>query len=123
MNEAFEPRHIGRSVLAVFAGILVGAAFLLGADEIPHLARVYPPCGERMSDPLFGLATAHRIVFSVLGSNVIARLAPRLPMLHARIGSKSPTLTNRGWGTRKTEIARKDTELFSRRRAQDSPSL
>lgn len=85
MAEAAIPRRTGRSILAVVAGILVGALLSLGTDEILHLARVYPPWGERMSDPLFGLATAYRVVFSVLGSWVIARLAPRRPMLHAMI--------------------------------------
>jgi hypothetical protein len=79
------PRRTGRSVLAVVAGILVGALLSLGTDEVLHLTRVYPSWGVRMSDPLFGLATAYRVVFSVLGSWVIARLAPRRPMLHAMI--------------------------------------
>lgn len=86
MNEASEPRRIGRSVIAVLAGIVVGAALSLGADEILHLTRIYPPWAERMPDPMFGLATAYRVVFSVLGSYVIARLAPYRPMLHAMIG-------------------------------------
>ncbi len=86
MNESGGPRRPGRSVLAVIAGIVVGAALSLGADEILHLTRVYPPWGERMSDALFGVATAYRIVFSVVGSYVMARLAPYRPMLHAMIG-------------------------------------
>jgi len=85
MADAAFPRRTGRSILAVVAGILVGALLSLGTDEILHLTRVYPPWGERMSDPLFGLATAYRVVFSILGSWVIARLAPRRPMLHAMI--------------------------------------
>ena len=85
MADAAFPRRTGRSILAVVAGILVGALLSLGTDEILHMTRVYPPWGERMSDPLFGLATAYRVVFSILGSWVIARLAPRRPMLHAMI--------------------------------------
>ena len=79
-------RKLGRSILAVMAGIVVGAALSLGTDEGLHLARVYPPWGERMADPLFGAATAYRIVYSILGSWVVARLAPYRPMLHAMIG-------------------------------------
>ena len=85
MADAATPRRTGRSILAVVAGILVGALLSLGTDEILHLTRVYPPWGQRMSDSLFGLATAYRVVFSVLGSWVIACLAPRRPMLHAMI--------------------------------------
>jgi hypothetical protein len=64
----------------------VGAALSLGVDEILHLTRVYPPWGERMSDALFMVATAYRIVINVVGSYVMARLAPYRPMLHAMIG-------------------------------------
>jgi len=85
MADTATARRTGRSILAVVAGILVGALLSLGTDEVLHLTGVYPPWSERMSDPLFGLATAYRVVFSILGSWVIARLAPRRPMLHAMI--------------------------------------
>ena len=85
MANAATPRRTGRGILAVVVGILVGALLSLGTDEVLHLTRVYPSWGVRMSDPLFGLATAYRVVFSILGSWVIARLAPRRPMLHAMI--------------------------------------
>lgn len=86
MNETAVSRRTGRSVLAVIAGIVVGVVLSLGTDEVLHLTRVYPPWGERMSDPLFGVATAYRVVFSTVGSYVMARLAPYRPMLHAMIG-------------------------------------
>ena len=69
----------GRSIFAVLAGVLVGAALSLGVDEVLHVLKIYPPWGERMSDGLFVLATAYRLVFSVLGCYVIARLAPSRP--------------------------------------------
>jgi hypothetical protein len=80
------PGRVGRSILAVFAGFLVGAGFALGTDEILHLAKVYPPWGARMSDPLFGLALAYRIVYSVAAGYVTARVAPGNPMKLAMIG-------------------------------------
>jgi len=76
----------GRSIFAVLAGVLVGAALSLGVDEVLHVLKIYPPWGERMSDGLFVLATAYRLVFSVLGCYVIARLAPSRPMAHALVG-------------------------------------
>jgi len=79
-------RRLGRSVVAVLIGILVGAALSLGVDEILHMMGVYPPWGKNMSDGLFALATAYRLVFSVIGCYVIAWLAPYRPMLHALIG-------------------------------------
>jgi hypothetical protein len=39
-----------------------------------------------MSDALFLLATVYRIVYSILGSYIIAWLAPDRPMGHALIG-------------------------------------
>jgi len=76
----------GRSVVAVLVGIVVGAALSLGVDMVLHATKIYPPWGKSMSDGLFALATAYRLVFSVLGCYVIARMAPNRPMLHALAG-------------------------------------
>ncbi len=81
-----ELRRPGRSVVAVIVGIIVGAALSLGADEVLHVMGIYPPWGEHMSDGLFVPATAYRLVFSVLGCYVIARLAPSRSMAHAMVG-------------------------------------
>jgi hypothetical protein len=86
MSEMNPPRHIGRSIGALFAGFLVGAGLSLGTDEILHVAAVFPPWGQPMSDALFLLATVYRILYSVAGSYVIARLAPDRPMWHALVG-------------------------------------
>jgi hypothetical protein len=79
------PRRRGRSALALVAGLLVGVVLSLGTDQILHVLNVYPPWGETMSDGLFMLATAYRIVYTVLGSYVAARLAPYRPMWHALV--------------------------------------
>ena len=77
------PRRIGRSILAVAAGFFVILVLSLGTDIALHAAGVYPPWGQTMSDSLFGLATAYRIVYGILGCWVAARLAPDRPMAHA----------------------------------------
>lgn len=77
------PRRLGRSVFAVVAALAAVFVLSLGTDEILHLLRVYPPWGQRMSDPLFALATAYRVVFNVAGGYIAARLAPSAPMRHA----------------------------------------
>jgi hypothetical protein len=41
--------------------------------------------GQTMSDPLFVLATAYRIVFGIVGCWLTARLAPNRPFFHAMI--------------------------------------
>lgn len=50
-----------------------------------HATGIYPPWFHYMPDSLFLLATAYRIVYSVLGSYLTVRLAPHRPMLHALI--------------------------------------
>jgi hypothetical protein len=80
------PRRIGRSIGALLAGFAVGIALSLGTDEGLHLAGVFPPWGQPVTSPPLALATAYRIVYGIVASYVIARLAPDRPMLHAMIG-------------------------------------
>lgn len=88
MSDARPPRRMGRSIAAVVVGIVVGIAITLGTDEILHIVGVFPPWGASMVG--FGgallLATAYRAVYGVLGSYIIARLAPYRPMQHALVG-------------------------------------
>jgi hypothetical protein len=67
----------------VFAGLLVIVVLSTAADAVLHATGVYPPFPQRMSDGLFLLATAYRIVFGILGCYVTARLAPDQPRRHA----------------------------------------
>ena len=85
MSEAIAPRTTGRSVLAIVAGFLTGALLSLAVDLILHALHVFPPWGEPAGDGPLALATGYRIVFSVLGCYVAARLAPANPMKHALI--------------------------------------
>jgi hypothetical protein len=86
MVETTPPRRIGRSILALLAGILVGAGLSIATDALLHAAGIFPELGGRMSDGLFVLATTYRIVYAIIGSYVIAWLAPDRPMGHALIG-------------------------------------
>jgi hypothetical protein len=75
-----------RSVAAVVAGFLAVAGLSLGTDEVFHQLQVYPPWGVTMTDPrLFALALSYRIVYTVLGGWITARLAPRSPMRHVTV--------------------------------------
>ena len=78
-------RRRGRSALALIAGLVVGVVLSLGTDEILHVLNIYPPWGQTMSDQLFMLATGYRIIYSVIGAYVAARLAPYRPMWHAMV--------------------------------------
>jgi hypothetical protein len=81
---ASHPRRLGRSILSIFLGFITVVVLSLGTDEVFHLIRVYPPWGQPMNDPgLNLLALAYRIIYTVLGSYIAARLAPSSPMLHA----------------------------------------
>ena len=79
------PRNRWRSLAAVAAGFVAVAILSLGTDQVLHMTGVYPPWGQRMSDGLFGLATAYRVLFTLAGGYITARLAPRRPMRHVVI--------------------------------------
>jgi hypothetical protein len=82
------PRSIGRSALAVFVGFVAVVVLSLGADEVLHLLRVYPPWGEPMYQPgLNLLALSYRAAFTIVGGYLTARIAPHSPMRHVLIGS------------------------------------
>jgi len=76
-------RHALRSIGAVLAGLVVIFVLSIGTDLAMHATGVFPPWGQPMSDALFLLATAYRIVISIGGCYLAARLAPDKPMKHA----------------------------------------
>ena len=81
-----QPRRLGRSTAAVVAAIIANVVLSLGTDQVLHVMGVYPPWGEPMYDPSLSLlALSYRIVFGIVSGYLVARLAPREPMKHARI--------------------------------------
>jgi hypothetical protein len=70
----------------VLAGIVVGLVLTLGTDLLLHRMGVFPPSGQPVGDGPLALATAYRIVYSILRSYIAARLAIDRPMLHAMAG-------------------------------------
>ena len=79
------PRRVWRSTGAILAGIVVVIVLSLGTDQLFHTLQVYPPWGEPMAGALFVLATTYRVVYTVLGGYITARLAPHAPLRHALI--------------------------------------
>ena len=78
-----QPRRIGRSILAIVAGLLVVVVPSLATDQLLHVLNVYPPWGQPMYDTGDNLlALSYRLVYTVLGYYVTARLAPYLPLRH-----------------------------------------
>jgi len=76
-------RHIGRSVVAVLAGFVTVAVVTTVVDVVLHTVGVFPPWGERNSDSVLLLATSYRLLITVAGGYITARLAPDRPMSHA----------------------------------------
>jgi hypothetical protein len=80
-----DPRSRWRSFVAVLLGFVAVVILSLGTDVIMHVTRVFPPWGQPMPDGLFVLATAYRVIYTVAGGYITARLAPSQPMKHAII--------------------------------------
>jgi hypothetical protein len=76
---------VKKSIWAVVAGMLVIIVVTTLVDIVLHLARVFPPVDQPINDSLALLATSYRIVISVGGAWLTARLAPEKPMKHALI--------------------------------------
>ena len=83
MTAPAAPASKGRSIWAVVAGFLVILVLSTALDAIMHVTGVFPPSGQAMSDGLFAWATTYRIIVSIFGCYVTARLAPNRPMMHA----------------------------------------
>lgn len=75
----------GRSIWAVAAGVLFIIVVTTLVDVALHAMRVYPPMDQPINDSLSLLATSYRIVISIAGAWLTARLAPGNPMTHALI--------------------------------------
>jgi len=74
-----------RSVWAVVAGVLFIIVVTTLVDIVLHVTKVFPPMNQPIDDRLALLATSYRIVISIFGAWLTARLAPNRPMRHALI--------------------------------------
>jgi surface polysaccharide O-acyltransferase-like enzyme len=83
--EMNRPRRILLSIGAVLAGLLTIVIISIATDMVMHATGVFPPPGQPMSNALFLLATAYRIVYGIVGGYITARLAPDRPMKHALV--------------------------------------
>jgi hypothetical protein len=77
--------RLGRSVGALFAGLVTVVVTHTGTDAILHAIGLYPEAGQGMSDGLFVLAASYRVLFTVLGGYVTARFAPSKSIRHALV--------------------------------------
>lgn len=72
-----------RSILAVVAGVLVIIVVTVLVDMGMHVTGVFPPSDQPLNDTQCVIAILYRIVISVGGAWLTARLAPDKPMKHA----------------------------------------
>src|SRR6266536_2132395 len=84
VNDARPSRRLGRSIGAVFAGLLAIVVLDNGFDFILHSSGIYPPFGQTMADGLFLVALARRPLDVLLGCYVGGGLAPRRPPADAQ---------------------------------------
>jgi hypothetical protein len=85
MTESTSPNRALRSIVAIVIGLLTTVALSTATDLALYASGVFPVPGTPMSNALFALATAYRVIFAAAGGYVAARLAPRHPMKHALI--------------------------------------
>ena len=74
-----------KSVWAVVAGVAFIIVVTTLVDIVLHATHVYPAMDQPINDALALLATSYRVVISVGGAWLTARLAPGKPMKHALI--------------------------------------
>lgn len=74
-----------KSIWAVAAGVLVIIVVTTLVDIVLHAISVFPPLDQPINDALALLATSYRIVISIGGAWLTARLAPDKPIKHAMI--------------------------------------
>lgn len=77
------PGFMLRSTGAILAGFFAVAVLSLATDQVLHVLEVYPPWGEPMNEPRLNLlALSYRILYTILGGYLTARLSPHSPMRH-----------------------------------------
>jgi hypothetical protein len=69
----------------VFAGVLVIILVTTLVDVVLHAVGVFPSTSQPITDNLALLATAYRVVISIGGAWLTAKLAPADPMKHALV--------------------------------------
>lgn len=76
-------KNILKSAGAVIAGVLTIIIVTTLVDIGLHVAKVYPPMDQPINDTLALLASSYRLIISIAGAYLTARLAPDRPMYHA----------------------------------------
>lgn len=73
-----------RSILAVFAGVVIVIALSTAVDEIMHVNGIIPD-GPMWNPWHNALALGYRCAIAIVAGWATARIAPRAPLTHAAI--------------------------------------
>ena len=94
LDPRVQPRRLGRSILAVLAGIAVGIVLSVGTDWGLHLIGLVPAPAQNDPWPnqFLLLAAVYRSIYGVIAGYLIARLAPNRPMGHSLLAGALGTL-------------------------------
>lgn len=71
-----------KSILAAVVGIAVGVALSLGTDYILERAGIIPPDNLWVTAPMIWFVLFYRTLYNMIGSYIVAKLAPQNPMKH-----------------------------------------
>ncbi len=72
-----------KTVVAIVLGFVSIVALSIGADMIMRSLGVFPTSGSMMLTRQFLVAFSYRVLISIFGCYLAARLAPNRPMFHA----------------------------------------
>jgi hypothetical protein len=76
-------KSLGKTVWAVFAGVLFIVIASTLVDQIFHATGVYPD--NHLTDGLAVLSSSYRLLIGIAGAYLTAKLAPNRPLRHALI--------------------------------------
>lgn len=76
---------LGKSTWAIAAGVLFILVVTTLVDVLLHVVNIFPPMGEPLDDRLSLVASSYRVVITIAGAYLTAKLAPANPMKHALI--------------------------------------
>ncbi len=77
--------NILKSIWACFAGILVGVILSIGTDKILESMGILPHDNLWVSSSIIIFVIFYRTIYNIIGSYIVARLAPSLPMRHVMV--------------------------------------
>jgi hypothetical protein len=83
VSSAQPSRPLGRSIGAIFAGVLVVVVLSVATDRVLESTGILPAPGQPMDDNLFLLATVYRTIYGLIGAYITALVASYRRMQHA----------------------------------------